>query len=71
MIKYYGLLCKDLKQELLRLPTVRTRMFFLSFKHSVILRQNTLEYPTCVFGRLSKRIVMITTSLDITAVENL
>ena len=73
MIKYYyyALLCKYLKPELLRLPTVRTRTSRLSFKCSVILRQNTLEYRTCVFGRLTKRIVMIITSLDITEVENL
>ena len=69
MIKYYALLCKHLKQQLLRLPTVRTRTSRLSFKCSVILRQNTLEYRTCVFGRLIKCTVM--TSLDITAVENL
>ena len=70
MIKYYALLCKHLKQELLRLPTVRTHIFFLSFKHSVILRQNTLEYLTCVFSGLIKRIVMITTVFDMTEVEN-
>ena len=66
MIKYYALLCKHLKQDLLRLPTVRTRIFFLSFKHSVILRQNMLEYLTCVFSGLIKRIVMIITVLDMT-----
>lgn len=72
MIKYYALLCKHLKQELLRLPTVRTHTFHLHrFKRSVILRQNTLEYLTCVFGCLIKRIVMIATSVDITEVENL
>ena len=66
MIKYYALLCKHLKQDLLCLPTVRTRIFFLSFKHSVILRQNMLEYLTRVFSGLIKRIVMIITVLDMT-----
>ena len=70
MIKYYALLCKHLKQKLLLLPTVRTRIFFLSFKHSVILRQNTLEYLTRVFSGLIKRIVMIITVFDMTEVEN-
>ena len=70
MIKYYALLCKYLKPELLRLPTVRTRIFFLSFKHSVILRQNTLEHLTCVFSGLIKRIVMVITVFDMTEVEN-
>ena len=70
MIKYYALLCKHLKPELLCLPTVRTRIFFLSFKHSVILRQNKLEYLTCVFGCLIKCIGMITTVVDMTEVEN-
>ena len=72
MIKYYALLCKQLKQKLLRLPTIRTRTSHLHrFKRSVILRKNTLEYLTCVFDCLIKRIVMITTSIDITVVENL
>ena len=70
MIKYYALLCKHLKQELLHLPSIRTRTFRLSFKRSVILRQDTLEYLTCVFGCLIKRIVMITTIVDMTEVEN-
>lgn len=70
MIKYYSLLCKHLKQELLHLPSIRTRTFRLSFKRSLILRQNTLEYLTCVFGCLIKRIVMIITGVDMTEVEN-